>query len=291
MIKQDPMNITLRLGKLEDAEQCGKICYSAFKEIAEYHHFSPDLPSPKVAVANFKKWLTYPGYYVVVAELDGRIIGSNVLDERSVIAGVGPLLVAPVVQNQTIGRQLMEAVLKRVAERGSPGVRLVQATYHSRSLCLYSKLGFEVRELLVNLFGQPLKKNRSGYIVRKATETDFSKCNALCFRIHGHDRKGELLEAIKSGTATVVERDNRLTAYATVLGFWGHAVAESNNDIKALISAADKLIEPGFILPTRNGELLRWCLAQGFRVREPLTLMSMGLYNEPQGVFLPSILY
>jgi hypothetical protein len=40
-----------------------------------------------------------------------------------------------------IGHQLMQAVLQRVAERHCPGVRLVQATYHSRSLCLYTCSG------------------------------------------------------------------------------------------------------------------------------------------------------
>ena len=29
----------------------------------------------------------------------------------------------------------------------------------------------------------------------------------------------------------------------------------------------------------------------GLRVVQPMTLMSMGLYNEPKGAFLPSVLY
>ncbi len=285
------MNLSLRLGTVDDADQCGKICYEAFKAIAEHHNFLPDVPSPKVGAANFAKWISHPGYYVVVAELDGCIVGSNVLDERSMIAGVGPLIVAPAVQNRTIGRQLMQAVLQRVAEQGYPGVRLVQAAYHSRSLCLYTKMGFEVRELLVNVQGPPLAWQVPGYTVRLAMEEDFEECNGLCRRIHGHDRSGELLEAIQQGTAKVVQQGNYITAYATALGFWGHAVGKNNIDIQALIGAAPEFVEPGFILPARNRELFGWCLKHGLRVREPLTLMSMGLYNEPRGVFLPSIVY
>ena len=285
------MNLSLRLGAVDDADRCGKICYEAFKAIAEHHNFLPDVPSPEVGAANFARWLSNPGYYVVVAELDGCIVGSNVLDERSTIAGVGPLMVAPAVQNRTIGRQLMQAVLQRVAEQGCPGVRLVQAAYHSRSLCLYTKMGFEVRELLVNVQGPPLALQVPGYTVRQAFEEDFEECNALCRHIHGHDRNGELLEAIQQGTATVVQHGNYITAYATVLGFWGHAVGKNNIDIQALIGAAPEFVEPGFILPARNRELFGWCLKHGLRMREPLTLMSMGLYNEPQGVFLPSIVY
>jgi hypothetical protein len=185
----------------------------------------------------------------------------------------------------------MQAVLQRVAERHGPGVRLCQAAYHSRSLALYTTLGFEVREPLVTLQGPPLAVQIPGHAVRQAPAGDLDDCAALCRRIHGHDRRGELRDAIMDGTATVVEHEDRLTGYATVVGFSGHAVGESHADLKALIGGASAFVGPGFLLPTRNGELFRWCLAHGLRVVQPLTLMSLGLYNEPRGVFLPSIIY
>ena len=43
--------------------------------------------------------------------------------------------------------------------------------------------------------------------------------------------------------------------------------------------------------PSRNGELFRWCLSRGLKNVQPMTLMSHGLYSEPGGPFLPSILY
>jgi hypothetical protein len=130
-----------------------------------------------------------------------------------------------------------------------------------------------------------------GYAVRQATEADLAGCDALCRRVHGHDRYGELWEAIAEGTATVVEHGDRLTGYATVVGFPGHAVGESHAELKALIGAAAAFVGPGFLLPMRHGEVFRWCLAHGLRVVQPMTLMSLGLYHEPQGAFLPSILY
>jgi predicted N-acetyltransferase YhbS len=247
------MNLALRAGTPEDADRCGTICYEAFTAIAAHHHFPADFPSPQVAVEIFASRLSHQSYYVIVAELDGRIVGSNVLDERSTIVGVGPITVDPTVQNRTSGRQLMQGALERAAERRCPGIRLVQAGYHSRSLCLYTTLGFEVREPLVNLQGSPLALSIPGYAVRQATERDLNACNALCRRIHGHDRSGELLEAIREGTATVVEHGDRLTGYATVLGFSGHAVGESTADLQALIGAAAAFAGPGFLLPTRQG--------------------------------------
>ena len=76
-----------------------------------------------------------------------------------------------------------------------------------------------------------------------------------------------------------------------MVGFFGHAVGENNEDVKALIGTATAFPGPGFLLPTRNSDLLRWCLENGLRVVQPLTLMSTGLYNEPAGAFLPSIIY
>ena len=60
-------------------------------------------------------------------------------------------------------------------------------------------------------------------------------CNELCHKVHGHDRAGEVVDAIHEGTAVVVERNGSLTGYATDLGFFGHAVGETNLDIQALI--------------------------------------------------------
>lgn len=43
--------------------------------------------------------------------------------------------------------------------------------------------------------------------------------------------------------------------------------------------------------PRNNDDLLRWCFDNGLRMVKALTLMTIGLYNEPQGAYLPSILY
>jgi predicted N-acetyltransferase YhbS len=285
------MDATLRPGRPEDANACGAICYEAFKAIANQHSFPPDFPSREVAVELLSMLLSHPGFYAVVAEADGRIVGSNFLDERSTIAGLGPITVEPSVQNSGIGRRLMEALLDRAAQRRLPGVRLVQSAYHNRSLSLYAKLGFTIREPLALMQGTPLRGTIPGYAVRQATEGDLAACNRVCIQIHGHDRSGELLDAITQATATVVEHNGRITGYATAVGFFAHAVGESNEELKALIGAASAYLGPGFLLPTRNTELFRWCLEQGLRVGQVMTLMSIGLYNEPAGACLPSILY
>jgi GNAT superfamily N-acetyltransferase len=232
-----------------------------------------------------------PGVYGVVAEVDGTIAGSNFIDERSTIGGIGPITVSPTFQDDTVGRQLMMAVLKRAEERDSVGIRLVQTAYHNRSLALYTKLGFLAREPLSCLQGAALGLEIPGFAVRPATSDDIRACDRVCWNVHGHDRAPELAAAIERESATVVLQGDRVVGYATALGFGGHAVAESNAALKALIGAAPAFSGPGFLLPTRNSDVLRWCLNEGLRIVQPMTLMSIGLYNRPAGAFIPSIFY
>jgi len=285
------VSLILRRAVPADAERCGAICYEAFRAIATAHGFPPDFPAPEIAIGVVGMLIAHSEFYGVVAERDGRIVGSNFLDERSLIPGIGPITVDPAAQDHAVGRTLMSDVLARVAARGAPGVRLVQSAYHNRSLSLYTKLGFDSREPLSTMQGRPLGLTVAGYAVRAATEADIEACNAVCTRVHGHDRGGELRDAVRQGTATVVEHAGRITGYATSIAFFGHAVGESNAELRALIGAAPAFGGSGFLLPTRNAELFRWCLAHGLRVVQPMTLMSRGLYNEPAGAFLPSILY
>ena len=285
------MPLTLRPGRPEDATLCGTICYEAFKTIAEQHNFPTNYPAPEVAIERMVARLTHPGVYAVVAELEGHVVGSNFLDERSAVAGLGPITVAPTVQNRTIGRHLMQDVLAHADARHSLGVRLVLASYHARALSLYAKLGFTVRDIIAGVTGTPLARQFPGYTVRPATLADLDACDQVCWRVHGHDRSGELRDAITQGSATVVEHEGRLSGYATAIGVSGHAVGETTEAVQALIGAAPAFERGGFLVPLRNGELFRWCLTAGFRVAVPQTLMSRGFYQEPAGAFLPSILY
>jgi ribosomal protein S18 acetylase RimI-like enzyme len=284
------MDLTLRAATVEDVPECGRICFDAFGAIADRHNFPRDFPSVDVAVGLMSYLISRPAYYGVVAERAGRIVGSNFMDERSTIAGIGPITVDPGRQDRGVGRALMRNVLERASSRKFAGARLVQAGYHTRSLALYVSLGFEVREPLACVQGAAIGATVPGRAVRPASADDLDDCNRVCRRVHGHDRGGDVQEAIEAGTATVVEHDGRVTGYASSLTFFGHAVGETDDDLKAMIGAATAFDGPGLLVPARS-PLLRWCLQNHLRVVQLMTLMSLGLYNEPAGAFLPSILY
>ena len=283
--------IAIRQATPADAAAAGVICYRAFHDINTAHNFPPDLPTPEAGIGVLTMMFSHPGFYCVVAESGGRVIGSNCLDERGPIAGVGPITVDPAVQNAGAGRKLMDAVLQRSEQRKFEGVRLLQAAFHNRSLSLYTKLGFDTREPISTMSGPPIRKTMDGFHVRPALPSDLEACNRVSRKIHGHDRGGELADAIEQGTAKVVEREGRITGYTSSMAFFGHSMGGTVDDLKALISAADSFGGPGILVPTRNAALFRWCLENGLRVVHPMTLMSMGMYQEPAGSYLPSVLY
>ena len=280
--------IKLRAGTSNDRDVCSAIMLEAFSAINNLHNFSPEFPD----LADWKHMfevLSSVGY-CVVAEMDGRIVGSNFIDERAQVGSVGPISVSPEVQGNGLGRMLMQAVIDRPREQKLAEIRLLQASFNFRSLSLYTKLGFEVQEPIVAMEGIPLKRRSvPGCTVRPASIADLPAVNTICRKVYGFDRALDMQSAIQRGDAFAVERDGRLTGYATGFGYFSHAVAESNLDMQALLCAAHKVDGPGVLIPTRNSELFRWCLESRMRVVLPYTYMSMGSYAAPQGAFIPSI--
>lgn len=285
------MELVIRPAAMADAPSCGRICYEAFAAVASRHRFPPDFLSVDAATTVTSDLMSHPNFFSVVAEVEGTVVGSSFLDERSTIHGVGPVSVGPEWHDRQIGRALMGAVLDQSATRGAPGVRLVQVAYYTRSLSLYAKLGFDVREPLAAVQGTPLNLQIRGFPVRAATEADLPACDALCRRVHGHDRGGELADAFAAGSAKVVERQGRISGYTTGFGNLAHSVAETNDDLAALIADAEKFSGIGFFVPLRNTDLLRWCLRHELRVVYMASLMAIGIYQDPRGAYLPSILY
>lgn len=285
------VSITIRQATPADAEMAGHICYEAFFKINTDHNFPPDIPNAEMAIGFCNILFSHPRFYCVVAEEDGKIIGSNCLDERSSISGIGPITVDPTVQNRGIGRELMRVVMDRAKKKNAPGVRLVQAAFHNRSLSLYTNLGFEVREPLAVVAGKTILREVADCKVRPATMDDIAACSQICLAVHGHHRGAELTDGIHQGLAYVVERGGRITGYTSTMGFFGHSLGLMNEDVMALIAGSGDFQGPGIFIPSRNTELFRWALAQGLRVTQPMTLMSMGLYNEPKGAFLPSVTF
>jgi GNAT superfamily N-acetyltransferase len=282
-------DLTIRAATDADADECGRIFFDAFESIAGRHNLPVEPGSPDFTRFKAGEMLGDDGFTALVAERDGETLGCAFADERAEVVGIGPVTVDPSAQDTGVGRELMEALMER--ERGAAGLRLVQTAYHYRSLALYAKLGFVVREPLSVLQGDPPSLSVPGIGIRPAESSDLDACNELCRRVHGHTRSGEVRDAIAAGTARVAERPGHISGYATGFGYGWHAVAETNDDLLALLGSAEAFIGLGILVPSRNAELLERCLGEGLQIVQQSTLMSTGLYNDPAGAYLPSILF
>ena len=287
------MDVVIRQATAEDSETCGRIVYEAFKSIADRHNFPPDFPSVESATHFISAFIQSPSVFGVVAERDGRVVGSNFLTEYDPVRAVGPITVNPGAQGRGVGRRLMEAVVER--GRGAVGVRLVQDAFNTQSLSLYASLGFAVREPLVVIEGRVGGELPAGVEVRAMRGEDFEACAELCRRVHGFERTGELRFKPPAFVSYVALRGGRVTAYASSPTFWplNYAVAESEEDMRALLLGASSAGEGAlsFLLPTRQAGLFRWLLSKGMRVVKPANLMTTGEYVEPRGCYLPSVGY
>lgn len=236
-------DLRLRPGVIDDAKEVGRIIFEAFSEIADKHGFPREFPTVDVGISVASSLLSNHGFYSVIAEDinidDGnKVFGSNFLDERSnIVAGIGPLTIDPKFQNKGAGRKLMSNVMDRARHKHYPAIRLLQASYHNRSLALYTSLGFDVREPISTVQGTPISVDIPGRSVRLATESDLESCNSICRAIHGHDRSGELKDSIKQGIAKVVLHGEKITGYTSGLTYFNHSVGFSNDDLKALIGS------------------------------------------------------
>jgi predicted N-acetyltransferase YhbS len=287
--------IELRPIEAADLDDAARVVYEAFAGIHDHHRFERDFPTLDAALELTTNFIAHPSIYGVVAELDGRVVGSNFLDERGPVRGVGPITVDPAAQGSGVGRALMQAVLDRGA--GALGVRLLQDSFNTGSLSLYASLGFEVAEPVALLKGRPRSTGVEGVEVRALERGDLAGCEALHRRVHGFERTAELADALAAPqfSPVVAVRDGRIVAYATTLSFFpaAHAAAETEADLAALIAGAlaDSDAPGSFLLPTRQAELFRWCLAEGLRVVKPMTYMTVGRYEVPDGAWIPSVLY
>ena len=144
--------------------------------------------------------------------------------------------------------------------------------------------------------GKPLRKkdnnNISSANMRLVDDdNDISACNKLCKLVHGFSREFELYQAKDQGVAAMIERDSVITGYAAGIGILNHAVAKSNEELKALIANASTILGPGFFVPARNHEVINWLLENDFQIGWPANLMTIGPYQEPLMPFLPSLAY
>jgi GNAT superfamily N-acetyltransferase len=283
------MDVELRRPKPEDVPELGRICYEAFRDIAESHGFPADFASPEFAAGVVGLLLQQEKVHSVAAYDAGAPRGSNFINMWDEVGGIGPISVDVSAQGGGIGRTLMLDAIQHARGQGVEAIRLCQDSYNMRSLALYASLGFDVREplSLVELSAA----GPADPAFRPATAADFDAMDALCRAVYRISRKGEYAALTAAGFPAFVLDRGRITGYLIGTQI-GHGVAESDGEMLALLAGVGAAIpDARALVPLRNGELYRRALAAGHRNVKVMNLMSLGPYEEPVGAYCPSVMF
>ena len=129
--------------------------------------------------------------------------------------------------------------------------------------------------------------------VRSATPADLDALEALTRRIYKVTRRAELAMLLEVGFPVLVRvREGRIRGYLAP-GMFGHGVSETEDDAVTLArQAARRSPDPTVVFcPLDEHPLFRAFLQAGFRNLKMMNLMTMGPYETPDRVWMPSILY
>lgn len=284
------MALELVPAKPEQVPEMGRICYQAFKDISDRHGFPSDFPSVAFARMVLGSLVRREDYYVVAALVGGEVVGSTGLLAADDVGGVGPVTVEVPAQGRGIGRALMQDVIDHARENRITMVRLMQDSFNMGSLSLYASLGFDTKDAVALM--QPAPAPAQDGTVRPVTEADLPAIDELSRNIYKVSRRNEVAALMSPPFRPLLrERNGRVTGYF-ILELPGHGVAETEEDLLMLVGEAATGVPPEFarcFCPLTEGSLYRKFLKAGFRAIKVMHLMTLGPYEPPDGVWMPSV--
>lgn len=286
------MAIELVPAEPQHAKELGSICFEAFKDIHDRGCGTRDFPTEEIAQQVLGMLVQRDDFYSVSALDNCRLVGSNFLSLMDTVAGVGPITVDPSYHSHGVGRTLMQDVLDYARRSNIEQVRLMQDAFNVASLSLYASLGFGVKVPVAFMQAAPLAQADDS--VRPIGEPDLPAIEELSEHIYKNSRRNEVAAAATYGFAALLrERNGRITGYL-LPGIFGHGVAETEEDALALIGEAARRLPAEiarFFCPLTESSFYRSALQADCRVIKVMNYMTLGPYEQPDEVWMPSVLY
>ncbi len=286
------MAIELVPAEPQHAKELGSICFESFRELHDRACGTRDFPTVEIAQQVLGMLVERDDFYSVSALDNGRLVGSNFLSLMDPVAGVGPITVDPSHQGQGLGRILMQDVIDYARRHNIEQVRLMQDSFNVASLSLYASLGFDVKAPVAFMQAAPLAEADNS--VRPIAEPDLPAIEELSERIYKNSRRNEVAAAAPYGFAALLrERQGRITGYL-LPGIFGHGVAQTEEDALALVGEAARRLPPEiarFFCPLTESSFYRKALQGGCRVIKVMNYMTLGPYEHPDEVWMPSVLW
>ncbi len=285
------MSIILRSTCPDDFQTLSRICHLAFNTLHEHHRVSQDVPTEEVGQLIIGGVMNRPDYVGIVAEEDGRILGSNFLLLADEVCGVGPITVDPTVQSRGVGRLLMRWAIDEARRRRGDNVnlRLFQEAINTTSLSLYTSLGFRWREAAALMLPKPIDSDDP--TIREMVAGDLPELDRLSKVQFGFSRINDAKQLLNMKLPGFVKLRNGKVVGYQIATLFGHAAAESPEDLLALSSSTARHVPPPMavnIVPM-NQPVFALALSKGFRVAKVLNYMSLETYLAPYGNHFPSI--
>ncbi|HKW30400.1 MAG TPA: GNAT family N-acetyltransferase [Verrucomicrobiae bacterium] len=272
--------------------ELARICFEAFKGIHDRHAFPRDIPNIELATHIIGLFLSGKNFHGVAARVDGRLVGSNFISCMDPVGGVGPITVDPAYDGRGVGRALMKSVLDYARQNGIAEVRLQQDSFNTKSFSLYASLGFDLRTPIGLMDAKAAAAPDP--TVRPATAADLPALEELSRRLYKCVRRGEIAMLMDLKIPVFLRECGGKVIGYFIPGFLGHGAAETESDALALIGETMRHVPPEFTLffcPLIPGNFYRAVLKSGHRLRKIMTYMTVGPYEPPEGIWLPSIGY
>lgn len=256
------MNASIRLlqeNELSTAEQIFRLAFGTFIGLPEPGDFGGDAQYIQ------PRWKVDPTA-AFAAEIDGKLIGSNIATCWGSVGTFGPLTIHPDFWDQGIAQRLIDRTFNRFAQWGTRQAGLFTFPNSPKHHALYQKFGFYPRFLTfimakpIEVVGQDLSEARYSQLNLQQRSECLKACSKLTDAIYsGLDlsREIEAVHAQNLGDTVLLWDNTGLTGFAICHCGAG---SEAGSDVCLVKFAA---VRPGIQAGEQFERLLDLCEAYG----------------------------
>ncbi|HEY9726183.1 MAG TPA: GNAT family N-acetyltransferase [Chroococcales cyanobacterium] len=256
------MNISIRSlqeSELPTAEHIVRLAFGTFIGLPQPTEFGGD--------ANYvqPRWKVDPSA-AFAAEIDGKLVGSNIATCWGSVGTFGPLTIHPDFWDRGIGQRLIEAAIERFAQWGTQQAGLFTFPNSPKHHALYQKFGFYPRFLTfvmakpIQAVEQDLPGTKYSQLAPQQRSDCLKECSQLTDAIYsGLDLSREIVavQAQNLGDTVLLWDETGLTGFAICHCGAG---SEAGSDVCYVKFGA---VRPGEQAASRFEQLLDLCEAYG----------------------------
>ena len=286
------MQVHIRNMSKVDIAQVGEVLYGAFNSVAIKHGYARKMNDVKEGRA--WAWAIFRNgpRELLVAEVESRVVGICCLNPRGKLGGVGPVAVDPDLQGYGIGKQLMNALIRKAESLQS--LRLFQEAYNPASFSMYYSLNFMPVASLLNLtLSESDKVQRNLDPLDNVSEVNTKNLDEVCLYDGPRsrlDRRGDIAYYANWGKIFVYRHQSEIRGYLACLPGsesvqLGPLLAEGEEEAMNLFFYAAKVFKNRHCqarVMTRDNVLVGTLEEIGFKIYSIDLLMVRGPWRPAQ---------